>query len=282
MKVLSFGMVALSGLLLSCQEDERLTRDDTQDITEEALTDTYFQDMDDLGNVALDAPSDSEYEGGRKQSTITIADDRFNCEGVVVTIDATGTAQAPAGTITVDFGITGCTDLRGNVRTGKLIFEYAGRRFEPGSTLITTTENYTINGVKLEGTRTSTNVQSSTTDAPKFNVVLQNGKATFEDGSIATRESDITWTWVRGISPVLDQLVIDDASSAHGTTRLGKEYVVTLLEDLVYERTCFIAVDGIKKYVINNQKEIIIDYGKGDCRAISVTVNGVTRNISVK
>ncbi|HEY3403802.1 MAG TPA: hypothetical protein VGK59_10475 [Ohtaekwangia sp.] len=273
----------ITALALSCQEEEQgLTRGDTQDITEEALTDSYFQDMDDLGSVAIDAPSDETFEGGRKQTSITINDDRFDCEGVVITINATGTPETPQGTITVDFGTTGCTDLRGNVRTGKLIFTYSGRRFQPGSTLVTTTDNYTINGVKLEGTRTSTNVQSSTTESPKFNVVLENGKATFEDGSIATRESNITWSWIRGANPIQDELIIDDSSEAEGTTRSGKDYVVTILEDLVYQRTCFIAVGGIKKYVINDQKEIVIDYGTGDCKTISVTVNGITRNVILK
>ena len=274
-------IVALS-LLFSCQDEERLTRGDLQDISEEAMTDSYFQDMDDLGNVAIDEAPDAEYNGGRVHSTITIDDDRFSCEGVAVTINATGTADAPKGTITVDFGTTGCTDLRGNIRTGKLIFEYVGKRFQPGSKLITTTDNYHINGIKLEGTRTSTNVQNSTSEAPKFNVVLENGKATFEDGSTATRESDITWSWQRGTSALLDKLVIDDVSHANGTTRNGKNYTVTLLQDLVYDRTCFIAVDGVKKYVIDQQKEIVIDYGSGDCRAVSVTVNGITRSVSVK
>lgn len=281
-KVSSLSLMLATVLLLSCQEEERLTRRDTQAITEEALTDSYFQDMDDLGNVAIAASSDDQLEGGRKSSTITINDDRFNCDGVEVTIEATGDAEAPSGIITVDFGTTGCTDLRGNVRTGKLIFTYAGRRFQPGSTLITTTDNYRINGIKLEGTRTSTNVQSSTAEVPKFNVVLENGKATFEDGSTATRESDITWSWIRGAIPLQDQLVIDDISRAEGTTRNGRDYEVSILEDLVYQRTCFIAVEGIKKYIIDDEKEIIIDYGAGDCRGVTVTVNGVTHHVTVR
>lgn len=59
--------------------------------------------------------------------------------------------------------------------------------------MITTTEGYTINGVTLEGTRTLTNAQTSTSDAPRFNVVLANGKATFPNGLIATREANTTW-----------------------------------------------------------------------------------------
>jgi hypothetical protein len=189
--------------------------------------------------------------------------------------------DSPHGIITVDFG-TGCIDNRLNVRKGKLKFAYNGRRFQPGSTVVLTTDNYSINDIKLEGTRTSTNVQGSTSAAPKFNVVLSNGKATFPDASIAERESDITWEWIRAANPSDDYLIIKSNSTASGTTRGGRSYDVSLVEDLKYKRFCGIAVDGIKRYIIDEEKEIVIDYGDGTCdKAVMITVNGVTRNISV-
>ncbi len=167
------------------------------------------------------------------------------------------------------------------MRKGKIIFAYYKRRFQPGSTVVATTENYYINGIKLEGVRTSTNITGSTEEAPKFNVVLTDGKATFTDGTVATRESDITWSWQRGASASLDKLVIDKVSTASGTTRGGRTYEVSLNEDLVYNRGCFFAVDGVKRYIIDGSKEIVIDYGVGDCKTISVTVNGITRSLTV-
>jgi hypothetical protein len=168
------------------------------------------------------------------------------------------------------------------VRTGKLIFTYNGRRFQPESTIVTTTENYTINGVKIEGTRTLTNVTGSTDASPRFNAMLENGKATFPDLSEATRESDITWQWVRSQTPSENYLLIDQASTASGTTRGGRAYEVSLLKSLKYKRFCGIAVEGIKKYVLDSEKEITIDYGDGTCdKSVVITVNGVTRNVTV-
>ena len=282
-KIVSLSLNAAIGLVSSCKEEERLTASDTQDISEEALTDSYFQDTDDMGGVAVESPDDDTFSGGRKNGTIVIQDDRFKCAGVVVSIDATGNLEHPTGVITVDFGAIGCTDARGNVRKGKLKFAYNGWRFEPGSTVVMTPENYSINDIKLEGIRTSTNVQGSTTDAPKFRVVLENGKATFPDGSVAARESDITWEWIRGANPVDDYLLIDQVSTANGTTRGGRAYEVSVVEDLKYKRFCGIAVDGIKKYVIDGEKEIVIVYGDGTCdKSVVITVNGVTRDLTVK
>lgn len=278
-KIVSLSLIGTIGFMSSCKEEERLTASDTQDISEEALTDSYFQDTDDLGGVAIESPEDAQYNGGRTSGTIEISDDRFKC--AIVTIETTGTVENPQGTITVDFG-AGCVDNRLNVRKGKLKFAYNGKRFQPGSTVVMTTENYSINDIELEGTRTSTNVQGSSSDAPKFNVVLANGKATFPDGSVAERESNITWSWIRAANPSDDYLIIDQSSVANGITRGGRTYAVSLVESLKYKRFCGIAVDGIKRYVIDGEKEIVIDYGDGTCdKSVTITVNGVTRNITV-
>jgi hypothetical protein len=263
----------------SCKDEERLTATDTQDISEEALTDAYFQDIDDMGGVVMGSPTENAFSSGRSDGTITITDDRFKC--AMVTIQATGTLEHPTGTITVDFG-SGCIDNRMNVRKGKLKFSYSGWRFIPGSSVTLTTEAYAINDVKLEGTRTSTNVQGSTADAPKYNVVLTNGRITFPDGSSAERESDITWEWIRAANPVDDYLVIAQESTADGITRGGRDYHVSLAEPLKYKRFCGIAVDGIKNFTIDGEKEIVLDYGDGTCdKSVAITVNGVTRNVSV-
>jgi hypothetical protein len=278
-------MIAAICLITSCNDDERITAQDSQDISEEAVTDSYFQDMDDMAGVAVEAPSETEYSGGRTQSTFQVSDTRFRCDGAPLTLTLTRSANStpttPSGVITVDFG-TGCTDLRGNTRSGKLTFTYNGRRFMPNSTVVVTVQKYVVNGVKLEGTRTLTNVTGSTDASPRFNAVLTGGKATFENNSQATRESNITWQWIRAASPADDKLIIEQSSTASGTTRAGRNYQVSLLEQLEYKRFCGIAVSGIKRYVINGEKEITVDYGDGECdKEVTVTVNGVVRNIRV-
>jgi hypothetical protein len=280
LRSVSILMIMATALAFSCKDDERITATDTQDISEEALTDSYYQDMDDMAGVAVESPSENEFSGGRGKGIITINDNRFSC-ALSITIERTGSnPEHPIGVIIVDFGTAGCEDSRGNERKGKLIFSYNGKRFVTGSTVITTPVNYSVNGVLLEGTRTVTNVTTSTV-APEFNAVLTNGKATFEDGSVAERESNITWKWNRAITPA--ELTINQSSTASGTTRGGREYEVSLLAELKYKRFCGIPVSGIKHYLIDGEKEITIDYGDGTCDgAISVTVNGVTRNISVK
>ena len=285
-RITALVIVGAISLLTGCQDEDRLTVADTQDIIEEALTDSYFQDMDDMAGVAINAPTEDAYNsGGRIATTITISDDRMSCNDIIITIDKRdgSTLDSPRGVMVVDFGTTGCPDARGNIRTGKIIFTYEGKRFQPGSTVVTTVENYTINGVKLEGTRTLTNVTGSDSQSPRFNVVLANGKATFiADGTVAERESNITWQWHRGQTFADDYLEIDQSSLASGVTRGGRTYAVSLTKALKYKRFCGIAVEGIKKYVIDGTKQIVIDYGDGECdKKITVLVNGNNKSLTV-
>src|SRR5690349_4692517 len=180
-KLFSAALVVSVGFATSCLDEEKLTVADTTAISEEAITDSYFQDLDDMSNIAIESPTTDQYNngGGRVATTITIVDDRFCESTVTVTIEPRdgSTLEYPKGKITVDFGTTGCTDPRGNVRKGKLFFEYNGPRLQANSFVKITTENYYINGVKLEGIRTSTNVTVNQ-ETPRFNVTLESGKAT--------------------------------------------------------------------------------------------------------
>ena len=64
-------------MMFSCNTEDRLTINDTQEITEESVTDSYYSDMDDMASVTVAAPADNQYSGGRVASTLTITDLRF-------------------------------------------------------------------------------------------------------------------------------------------------------------------------------------------------------------
>lgn len=279
LKPLTLGVALfLSAFILSCDDENRLTLQDSQDVAEDALTDSYFEDADDLSGIALQADVTT---GGtaRQAGTITVDDPRI-CSGATVTIEPSpnSTVQNPSGVITINFGV-GCTDQRGNVRSGKLIITYLGRRFQPGSTVVITTDNYYINAIKLEGTRTLTNISGSTENAPKFQIELVDGKATFVDGSIAFREATLTREWVRGTTPSEDQLRVE--GSASGITRRERNYVMEIQETIVFKRGCGFPVSGVKLFTVDG-KAITIDYGDGTCdRSVTYTVGDRTRTTNV-
>jgi hypothetical protein len=277
-------------LAVSCSENEVVLRQEADDVAEDALTDLFMEDADDLAGLAM-LSDDGPNTGGRGNGTprtIIINDPRCNCPSfsATITIDPESTPSVPRGQIVLDFG-DGCTGPMGNVRKGKIIITFAGRRFMPGSTIVTTFDGYSINDIALEGVRTLTNVSSSTQSAPEFEVELENGKATWPDGTLTTREHCFVRKWVRESNPVNDRLEIrqcaDVPYAASGTNRRGRAYTMKILETLVYKRRCPIAVSGIKEFTdVSSGKVITVDYGDGTCdRVITITANGQSRSFEV-
>lgn len=260
----------------SCKNEETPIGMEADYVAEEALTDAYYTDLDDMGDVAV-MSDQGTLTGGRQ---ITITDTRFKCAVVTIEFASDSRLLHPKGTITIDFG-AGCTDDRGNTRKGKVVIAFDGRRFQPGSTLSASLNGYSINDIAIEGTRTVTNMTGSTSDQPLFRIVLQNGKIVWPGGATATRTFDLTREWVLAQDPAKDQLVV--RGSATGVNRSGKSYNMQIdnNDPVTYKPGCPIAVSG-KKQFDTDSGSITIDYGNGDCdRSVSLIVNNQRQDISV-
>jgi len=284
--VSALAVVLLAGLV-SCEDKVELNGNDSSSVQNEAVVDSYYEDTDDIAFTAVSSdssPLTGDDAGSGRVISSPLLDHRFKCATVTIVLAADNSKQVPHGTVTVDFG-TGCTDNQGNTRKGKVIVEYTGRRFFPGSTIVTTTDGYSINDITIEGTRTVTNVSGSTDDAPKFNVVLENGKATWPDGTSATREVNRTHEWIRAANPLNDEWHV--TGTASGTNRDGKVYEMEITSELVYKRSCaisakvFMAVAGTKELTVNGRK-LTIDYGTGDCdRTVTISVDGSSKQLDI-
>jgi hypothetical protein len=278
-----FYLMALA-LFAACTDNAfNLSSDESANVENEASTDSYYDDVDDMSVVVV-ASDDATLNGGKSGNggrKIAVTDNRFSCEGIVIEItpDPASTSDHPRGTITINFG-TGCTDPRGNVRSGIIVISYDGRRFLPGAVITTTFENYTINGIQLEGIRTVTNISGSVEDKPRFHIELTGGKATWPDATSATREVNLTREWTRTNNPLQDSWSV--TGTAAGSNRASRVYSMEITDPLVYKRECalskiFIPVSGTKVLTAGD-KQITIDYGDGVCdRKVTVTVNGKSK-----
>lgn len=285
-RIVSLIAVAGLGFVVSCSGDEPEFKQEAVYAAEESNIDAYYADADDMAGVAI-AESD-ETEGGRMEEgarQLQVNDDRFCDLSVELDLDLS-TLLVPVGDITINFN-EGCTDGNGNIRKGKIRIHFIGRKFRPNSTISITFEDYEINGIRLNGVRTLTNLESSTLEKPMYQVELENGSAEW-DGKTATREHCFVSTWDRGtvLAPGDDVLKISQCTNAdeaaEGVNRNGVRYRMFIEEELVYKRGCPMAVSGVKKFVeTDTGKTIIIDYGNGTCDAlITITVNGNIHTVS--
>jgi hypothetical protein len=205
-------------------------------------------------------------------------------------MDENSNTNTPKGEIVIDFG-NGCTDNAiGNERKGKIRVQFNGRRFCANTTVVTTFENYSVNGIKLSGTRTlNVLTPCANTGTAKFRIRLENGKAIWPDGTEATRAHCFEREWKRNVIDNLldDELVVtqcaDEDVAASGVNRRGRAYKMVIVQPLIYKRGCPIAVSGIKQFTdVASGKVITVDYGDGTCdRIITITVDGNSRNVNV-
>jgi hypothetical protein len=257
-------------LLVSCNNDEAapdFSAEDTESAGTDAVEDTYFEDADDMMTDALEE-DDAALSGG-KVST----DERFAC----ASRERLGTKEA--GSLRVDFG-EGCTDPRGNIRKGVIMVEHTGRWNTPGSILNISYENYSINGLTMEGNRRVT-VLSVVDSTTTYDVVLTGGKITWPDGRVATREVNHRRERERHLNHLLDRLII--YGTAQGTFRNGRGYSIEILERLIYTHACLaegviIPVSGVK-FIKHGDRELTVDYGDGTCDNIVTLTNKNGRTV---
>ncbi len=251
-------------LLVSCNNDDTtpdFSSDDIEDASVDAVEDSYFDDSDDLVSEAFTS-TEQDLSGGRVST-----DERLICATL------TRTGSKANGSLRVDFG-DGCTGPRGNVRAGAIVVTHTGDWRNAGSTWSFSYENYSINGVKLEGERTVTIVSTSDTLVVS-DVTLVGGKITWPDGRVATREVNRRREHERHENHLLDRLII--YGTASGTFRNGRGYSIEILERLIYRRACgaegvIIPVSGVK-LIKHGDRELTVDYGDGTCDNIVLLTN---------
>lgn len=197
---------------------------------------------------------------------------------------ATLTHDSIAKTILIDFGIA-CVGPGGKTRSGQILLIYSQRLYRPGATLSIESISYEVDGVSVEGTKTITNVSSSFQDNMSLNVSLVNGKLTFPNGDIVSRQVNKTYTWVRAAHPALDEFHVD--GSVQGVNREGDAYSCQILTTLIWKRKCKrlgikIPVEGVKLIQKAGRPDLTVDFGDGSCDTlITLSANGHTRIVDV-
>lgn len=206
--------------------------------------------------------------------------------GMVNTGATSGKSSATCGdfnfnpidnTLTITFPADGCTGRDGVTRSGIIRAQYTGIWMDVGSSVVITFDGYKRDGKELNGTIT-VNFTTGGTE-PVFTMTASNMSLTFSDGAEVTWGSSNTYTWLAGVTTLLDRS--DDSYSITGVTegvaRNGNEYR-RVSTDLVTSPDCKWFTSGnILLTVTKDGKDDIYNMTfKEPCGTVTIVYNGIT------
>lgn len=248
-----FFLILVIAVLSSCKKRRESYRDTSAD---NALAESLFND---INNQVDDAVKSNPQANGRVAGGY--------CP--VITITPADTTTFPK-TITIDFG-SGCVGYGGRTKAGKIICTLTGRYRSPGTTINVTLDNYSVNGNKVEGSKTITNSGRNASGNLVYTIEVANAKIISEEGTI-TWNSSRQREWIAGENtpyPNFSDDVYLITGNANGTNRHGDKFTVEITKALRVELNCKNIVSGTIKLKPEKLPERELDYGDGTCDDIA-------------
>ena len=255
-------------LFTSCEKEQNNQTSEEQaqqmiTATEDhATADDLFQDVEDRVDEAI------ETRGGNN-----------DCPTVTVDPDW----QTFPRTITIDFG-DGCVGPNGRIRKGKIMVDVTDNILNPQASRTATLDDFYIDDVKIEGSRTWTNQGYDTDGNITLLRTVRNGKITYPNGETAEWGSEVLLTQTAGGNTPLNFFdnVFEMTGTAGGVNRNGRAYEVIIEAPLVLDKICPWLVSGIFTLTVDNV-EVSVDYGEGNCdnKAVLTFPNGAEQEIVI-
>jgi hypothetical protein len=279
-----FLLVAAFAVLLipSCSKDDagNMSDADLALAQDEAYADALYEEVDNMVITEISALDGNQYiDGGTKSTSDDI------CR--TITVDHPDTTWFPK-IVTVDYG-DGCTMVFNDdtiTRKGKIIITLTDRWFKPGAEHIVTFSDFYINGIKIEGIRTITNMGLNEDLHLQMGIKLEQGKIIFNDTAWMTREADHVREWILHLNPQNDTVLI--TGTASGINIKGETYERLITEPLVMVHCTdyhwrWVIVDGTIQITTGESAITTLDYSSSGCDGtVVVNKNGVHHNYRFK
>jgi hypothetical protein len=266
----------------SCSKEDQgsISAADLSLAQDEAYADALYEEVDNIVSSEIAVLDANAYS----TSTLKSASEEV-C--YTVTVDHPDSTRFPK-IVTMDFG-DGCSIVFNGdtiTRQGQIIITVTDRWFIEGAQHSVTFNNFYMNGDKIEGTKTVTNLGLNERNHLELGIELVEGKIIFSDETFMTREASHVREIIRNRNPQNDTILV--TGSANGINVLGDAYTREIIEPLVmihcasYQHRWVIA-DG--KVEITNSKTgtTVIDHtGAGCDGTVIVNKNGYKQNYDFK
>jgi hypothetical protein len=165
--------------------------------------------------------------------------------------------------IVIDYG-TGCNDGRGPVMKGQVVITITDSMIYAGAVRTVKYVDFYVGDRKVDGTETVTNKGQNSEGQWVIESVTEQ-IITHEDGTISTRTSTNTQTWVAGFdTPSRDDDEFYRTGSSSASISDTLKYSSLIKVPLLFKAGCRTIVSGVVE-VIRGESTVSIDYGNGEC-----------------
>lgn len=180
---------------------------------------------------------------------------------------------------TLDFG-DGCELPNGNIVSGIIMMSHAVAINPATREIVVTFDNFTRNGILVEGTRSVERVASNDAGNPQATATVDM-QVTWPDETTYTRVGTRTREWIEGINNgTWTDNVFSITGSGTTTGRLGNTHSATITTPLRREATCAFVVSGVVE-LSRNDTTGTLAYGDGSCDGEATWTNPNGQTVSI-
>ena len=176
-----------------------------------------------------------------------------------------------------------CENRFGNTKLGSVNVLLTDFWKNEGSSRTITFEDYSINGNKLEGTRTILNTGFNDLQNLTFDRSFVDASYSKGDAAKMTWESNRDVEMIAGYETFVaadDEYLVTGGAS--GVNFDGNSFTVTISYDLYYKKCALFPVSGSISIEVEGEPSIYISYGEGECDNLAnMTVDDVTTEITL-
>lgn len=263
-------------VISSCNKDasdEVVVDQETFDVQELKASDEAEMISEEIMNVGEDVYAADELSFSNKGYTSDFLPDCVTITTVITSVSKEKT---------IDFG-DGCELPNGNVLSGIIYLSYLKDTDVPMNTLSMSLENFTFNGVAVEGSASVERVRSNENGNPQSDATAS-FNAAWPDGSTASFTGNRTREWIEGYGSGFwgDNVFLISGSSTF-TGPLGNVFMKETITPLRRELACRFIVSGVLE-ISRNGATASLDFGDGSCDAVGILTypDGSTKEIFLR
>ena len=276
------GIMLLATLLfISCEKDEstdslgdEFAQEETFETADLQASDESELISEEIMNIGEDVYTSDEIQSTSKGSY----DSDFLPDCVTITTVVTSTTKEK----TIDFG-DGCELPNGNFLSGIIYLSYEKDMELAQKTLSLSLENFTFNGVAVEGGASILRMRANENGNPQSDAEAE-FSAEWPDGSTASFTGNRTREWIEGYGTDFwgDNVYLITGMGTW-TGPLGNVFVKEVVVPLRRELACRFIVSGVLE-ISRNEETASLDFGDGSCDAVGILTlpNGEEKEIFLR